>query len=299
MADLKDLENSGLTVKEFAELTGETPDNIYKKIQRGKLRAFKVGKNRIIPYIELLKYNWSIEAIRNLKKQKEAEEQVEEEGQRESEENEIGVEVGDDEVAEKEGGDIIPQETSRGGSRKKERGPKASKDALKPVEKLLGESYAKTLVPTLESLEWWNTAKELIAWHSIMIALQVAKVDPQEIVKKAEEFQDPVKFADYVKELLSAMVEAIDDATVIQQYKVELEDTQRQLEACMFILDKQAERIRELESDLSFALQRLSKKDLLAFYVWKGYIQPSVLFGGKVGGGVDNGGGGSGNEEIC
>jgi len=296
-----------LTMDEVAKALNVDISTISRRLKRENLEVKRVGRYVYIPPESALQLGLSWEQINEILQKKKKAKKTEEEHEEDPIEklfSEMDVEgfnsldstpeTGKEE--EKEGGDTISQNERGKGRKKAEKGVKASKDALKPVEKLLGESYAKTLIPTLESLEWWNTAKELIAWHSIMIALQVAKVDPQEIIRKAEEFRDPVKFANYIKELLSAMVEAIDDASVIQQYREELEDTQRQLEACLLLLDKQAERIRELEADVSFTLQRLSRKDLLEFYVWKGFIQPGILFGGKVG--VDYGSGGGSDEEI-
>jgi len=296
-----------LTMDEVAKALNVDISTISRRLKRENLEVKRVGRYVYIPPESALQLGLSWEQINEILQKKKKAKGTEEEHEEDligklfadinvKEFNSFGSASETGDFEEKEGGDTIPQNERSRGKKKTDKGVRASKDALKPVEKLLGESYAKTLVPTLESLEWWNTAKELIAWHSIMIALQVAKVDPQEIIRKAEEFRDPVKFANYIKELLSAMVEAIDDASVIQQYREELEDTQRQLEACLLLLDKQAERIKELEADISFALQRLSRKDLLEFYVWKGFIQPSILFGGKVG--VDYGSGGGSDEEI-
>lgn len=293
------LEDNYLTMEEVAKALNVDISTVSRRLKRENLEVKRIGRYVYIPPESALQLGLSWEQINEIlqkkKKAKETEEEHEENIDKPFSEIDIDA-LNNSDFEEKEGGDTISQSNKSRGKKKADKGVKATKDALKPVEKLLGESYAKTLIPTLESLEWWNTAKELITWHSIMIALQVAKVDPQEIIKKAEEFKDPVKFANYIKELLSAMVEAIDDASVIQQYKEELEETQRQLEACLLLLDKQAERIKELEADISFALQRLSKKDLLEFYVWKGFIQPSVLFRGKVG--VDYGGRGGSGEEI-
>jgi len=298
-----------LTMDEVAKALGVDISTVSRRLRRENLEVKRLGRFVLIPPETALQLGLSWEQINEiLQKKKRAKAKETEEEPEEDLIDKLFADINVEEFnkfeptseaedfEEKEGGDTIPQSGRSKSKKKAEKGVRATKDAIEPVERLLGQSYAKTLIPTLESLEWWNTAKELIAWHSIMIALQVAKVDPQEIIRKAEEFKDPVKFANYIKELLSAMVEAIDDASVIQQYKEELEDTQRQLEACLLLLDKQAERIKELEADISFTLQRLSRKDLLEFYVWKGFIQPSVLFGGKVG--VDYGSGGGSNEEI-
>ncbi len=166
-------------------------------------------------------------------------------------------------------------------------------EAVKPVAKLLGDSYSSILKPTLESLEWWNTAKELISWHAIMIALQVAKVDPAEIVRKAEEFQDPVKFANYIRNLLSAMVEAIEDAQAIQQYREELEDAYTRLKAYKVTIELQNRKIMELTKEVQtlLALLKQANEDM-----FMGYVMAKGLISAQMGG-VEVGGSPAGSGE--
>lgn len=88
-----------------------------------------------------------------------------------------------------------------------------------------------------------------VGFYSTMIALQYAKVDPNEIEQRVAQFKDAKEFANFVKRYLSALYQASADAAKI----LELEDKNRELK----------ERMKKLEAEnvyLEYLLNRANRK---------------------------------------
>jgi len=95
------------------------------------------------------------------------------------------------------------------------------------VTRALDREYARMLQRLTEKTGWFIDAMSEIGWYSTMLAFQYAKVDINRLEEKVSEFRDAGAFADYVKKMLSAMIQASHDAARV----LELEEENRALEA--------------------------------------------------------------------
>ena len=77
----------------------------------------------------------------------------------------------------------------------------------------LGRDYAETIEKLSEKRSWFTSVLMDLGFEAMLIAFQFAKIDPKDIAKKVEEFDDPEKFKEFVRKHLAAMIEASTDAT--------------------------------------------------------------------------------------
>jgi len=92
------------------------------------------------------------------------------------------------------------------------------------VLRTLDREYSEMISRLTEKTGWFVEALIDVGWYSLMMALQYAKVgtDAEELDRKVTEFTDARAFADYVKKLLAAMINASRDAARIVELEEEL-----------------------------------------------------------------------------
>jgi hypothetical protein len=139
---------------------------------------------------------------------------------------------------------------------------------ISEVMKALGREYAETIEKLSEKRSWFTAVLVDLGFESMLMAFQYAKVDPKDILRKVEEFDDPDKFKEFVRRHLAAMIEASADAVkaVLERDKriQQLENALRVLSAITAGLKKTVD---DLTLKLNMAEMLISKYNLQEEYV--------------------------------
>jgi len=150
----------------------------------------------------------------------------------------------------------------------KERSSPRAGAGFSEVLKALGSEYSEIIKAITEKTRWFTDALVNIGWISTMMALQYARVDPKDISKKVEEFQDAGSFVEFVKKNLSAMVEASSDAVnAILERDKELSKYRNAVEMAKVLINVYRSSVKELIKQLEIAKNIITKYGLTEEYV--------------------------------
>lgn len=173
------------------------------------------------------------------------------------------------------------------GKKKKKRATVAGK---RYTLEALDRSHATIIRNLTEATGWFAEALHEIGFYSTLIAMQQAKVSPEELYDKILEFKDPEKFSKFVKDYLVALLEASEDAKEIMKLRKKLEVKKLKIEIYKEVCNMLLEQRSELLSQLTNALNVMCEDCLREFQ----RLELIRKFG-KFGGGGDGGG----NREIA
>jgi uncharacterized protein YutE (UPF0331/DUF86 family) len=139
---------------------------------------------------------------------------------------------------------------------------------ISEVLKALGREYAETIEKLSEKRSWFTAVLVDLGFESMLMAFQYAKVDPKDVLRKVEEFDDPDKFKEFVRRHLAAMIEASADAV---KAIVERDKRIRQYENALRVLSAISAGLKKTVDDLTLKLNMaemlISKYNLQEEYV--------------------------------
>ena len=139
---------------------------------------------------------------------------------------------------------------------------------ISDVLKELGKDYAETVRILSEKRSWFTSVLVDLGFESMLMAFQYARVDPKDILRKVEEFDNPEKFKEFVRKHLAAMIEASADAV---NAILERDKRIRQLENALRVTSAIAAGLKKTVNDLTFKLNiaemLISKYNLQEEYV--------------------------------
>jgi hypothetical protein len=150
----------------------------------------------------------------------------------------------------------IEAEESRGeedrkpGEEKKRSGGERAGIGRRYTLEALDRSHAKIVRNITERVEWFADVLHEVGFYATLIAMQEAKVPPEELYDKILEFSNPGEFARFVKDHLVALLEAKDDAQKIIELKRRLEA----MDLKLAILEEAIEEIKRQRDQATIAL---------------------------------------------
>ncbi len=110
---------------------------------------------------------------------------------------------------------------------------------LKTLE-ALDRSHAKIVTNLTEATGWFADVLAEVGFYATLIAMQHAKVPPDELYDEIVRFKDPNEFAEFVKNHLTALLEAKEDAHAL----VSLRKTLDRMEVKIVLLEEALERLK-------------------------------------------------------
>jgi len=104
----------------------------------------------------------------------------------------------------------------------------------------LDESHAKIVTNLTEATGWFADVLAEVGFYATIVAMQHAKVPPEELYETIVRFKDPEEFAEFVKNHLTALLEAKEDAHALVSLRKALD----RMEAKVIILEEALERLK-------------------------------------------------------
>ncbi len=87
----------------------------------------------------------------------------------------------------------------------------------------LDRSHAKIVRNLTEATGWFADVLADVGFYATIIAMQHAKVPPEQLYEKVVEFRDPKEFSEFVKDHLAALLEATEDAKALLDLRKQLD----------------------------------------------------------------------------
>ena len=116
--------------------------------------------------------------------------------------------------------------------------------------KALDKSHAKIVKNITERVTWFADALNEIGFYATLIAMQEAKVRPEELYNKIVTFRDPFEFASFVKEHLINLLEAKENAEKIAELRKKLEA----MDLKLAVLEEALENVKRQRDQATIAL---------------------------------------------
>ena len=114
----------------------------------------------------------------------------------------------------------------------------------------LDRSHAKIVQNVTERVTWFADVLNEIGFYATLLAMQVAKVPPEELYTKVAEFKDPQSFIAFVREYLNALFEAKEEAQEIVKYRNKLDVMDMKLA----LLEEVIEQLKQQRDQATIAL---------------------------------------------
>jgi len=114
----------------------------------------------------------------------------------------------------------------------------------------LDRSHAKIVQNITERVSWFADVLNEIGFYATLIAMQQAKVPPEELYDRIVDFRDPQEFVDFVKDHLVALLEAKEEAQKIIEYRKKLDV----MDAKLALLEEVIEQLRQQRDQATIAL---------------------------------------------
>ena len=114
----------------------------------------------------------------------------------------------------------------------------------------LDRSHAKLVQNITERVSWFADVLNEIGFYATLIAMQQAKVPPDELYDRIIDFRDPQEFADFVREHLVALLEAKEEAQTIMEYRKKLDV----MDAKLAMLEEIIEQLKQQRDQATIAL---------------------------------------------
>jgi hypothetical protein len=132
----------------------------------------------------------------------------------------------------------------------------------------LGKDYAETIEKLSEKRSWFTNVLVDLGFESMLMAFQFAKIDPKDIPRKVEEFDNPEKFKEFVRKYLTAMIEASSDATsAILERDKKIRQLENTVKIAAELLKAQKRVIEELLLKINIAETLISRYGLQDEYI--------------------------------
>jgi hypothetical protein len=161
----------------------------------------------------------------------------------------------------------------------------------------LDRSHAKIVRNLTEATGWFADVLNEVGFYAVIIAMQHAKVPPEELYERVVQFKDPAEFSRFVKDHLAALFEASEDAHALIELRKQLDVLDAKLvllkEAFNNIKNQRDETLMMLQTATASMCDECLKRFMLAWMSVKYGL--SVRMGGVEFGGTV--GEGSGEEE--
>ena len=164
----------------------------------------------------------------------------------------------------------------------------------------LDRSHAKIVRNLTEATGWFADVLHEIGFYATIIAMQHAKVPPDQLYEQVVRFRDPSEFAEYVKNHLAALLEATEDAKAL----LELRELVDKLEVKLYYVTEALRKMKHERDELLLmfhtALGCMCPDDLRQFMLAFTTVRYGRLMSLAGGNGYEFGEGfdkGSGEEE--
>jgi predicted mannosyl-3-phosphoglycerate phosphatase (HAD superfamily) len=132
----------------------------------------------------------------------------------------------------------------------------------------LGKDYAETIEKLSEKRSWFTNVLVDLGFESILMAFQFAKIDPKDIPRKVEEFNDPEEFKRFVRKYLTAMLESSTDATnAILERDKKIKQLENALKVAAALFWGVKRRVEELSQKMNIAETLISRYGLQDEYM--------------------------------
>ena len=111
----------------------------------------------------------------------------------------------------------------------------------------LDKSHAKIVRNLTEATGWFADVLHEIGFYATIIAMQHAKVPPDELYEQVVKFKDPAEFSAYVKDHLAALLEATEDAQILMDLRRQLDI----MDAKLLLLQEAYQRLKGQRDELT------------------------------------------------
>jgi len=111
----------------------------------------------------------------------------------------------------------------------------------------LDRSHAKIVRNLTEATGWFADVLHEIGFYATIIAMQHAKVPPEELYEQVVKFKDPAEFSAYVKDHLAALLEATEDAQILMDLRRQLDI----MDAKLLLLQEAYHRLKGQRDELT------------------------------------------------
>jgi len=111
----------------------------------------------------------------------------------------------------------------------------------------LDRSHAKIVRNLTEATGWFADVLHEIGFYATIIAMQHAKVPPDELYEQVVKFKDPEEFSAYVKDHLAALLEATEDAQILMDLRRQLDI----MDAKLLLLQEAYKRLKGQRDELT------------------------------------------------
>jgi hypothetical protein len=133
-------------------------------------------------------------------------------------------------------------------------------EGFREVYRALGQEYADIIRMVMERTGWFTEALVSIGWWSMLAAFQYARIDPKDVPRRVEQYEDAEAFVRDVINYLTAMIQASSDAVntitnlqreaeryrnvakvlagIVNGLRLQLSDTTRKLEVAQALLSR-------------------------------------------------------------
>jgi len=112
---------------------------------------------------------------------------------------------------------------------------------------MLDKSHAQIVRNLTDATGWFADVLHEIGFYATIIAMQHAKVPPEELYEQVVRFKDPAEFSEYVKDHLAALLEATEDAQKLVELRKELD----LMDAKLILLREAYQRLKNQRDELA------------------------------------------------
>ena len=106
--------------------------------------------------------------------------------------------------------------------KREEKGGETAGTGRKHTLEALDKSHAEIVRRVTERVSWFADVLDEIGFYATIIAMQYAKVKPDELYDRVVEFKDPREFSEFVKDQLNALFQAKEDARALMELRNKL-----------------------------------------------------------------------------
>ena len=106
--------------------------------------------------------------------------------------------------------------------KREEKGGETAGTGRKHTLEALDKSHAEIVRRVTERVSWFADVLDEIGFYATIIAMQYAKVKPDELYDRVVEFKDPEEFSKFVKDQLNALFQAKEDARALMELRNKL-----------------------------------------------------------------------------
>jgi len=173
------------------------------------------------------------------------------------------------------------------GKRGEEKGKETAGTGRKHTLEALDRSHAEIVRRVTERVSWFADVLDEIGFYATIIAMQYAKVKPDELYDRVVEFKDPEEFSKFVKDQLNALFQAKEDARAL----IELRNKLNAMDIKLCLIQEAYDHVVRQKDELARMVQdmiSLMCEDCLREYYRREFMtrfgQAIMMRGGEKGG---------------